>query len=66
MKKKPKIIQVLQTPLCPYWRYDCGDGSVAIYIPNGDAMTMERANTLLDMAKIKLLQIRPGDPEIKA
>lgn len=46
--------------MVPYWLYQCTDGEVAIYIPRGGNLTVERANVLLDYAKQKLLE-----PEFK-
>lgn len=56
MKKKAKLINITPPKLCPYWVYRCADGEVAVYIPNGDKMTLERANFLLDSAKRDLLK----------
>lgn len=57
MKKdrKRKLVNVLKPELCPYWRYDGINGGVAIYIPDGSPLTIERANLLLDIAKTKIL-----------
>lgn len=58
MPAKPKL-KVISPYLCPYWRFDSVDGSVAIYVPSDkgkSSMTMERANFLLDRAKQNLLK----------
>lgn len=59
-KRKTKLKNVLKPKLCPYWRYESEDGVVAIYIPDGDKMTVERANFLLDTAKHDLMFVMKG------
>lgn len=55
MKKKPKLVQIIQPPLCPYWHYDVGDGRVVIYRKRGTELTLAQANYALDLAKGALL-----------
>lgn len=54
-KKKQKLALMIQPPYAPLWRFECSDGVVAVYSPNGEPLTVERANFLMDFAKMKLL-----------
>lgn len=55
MKKKPSLVQVIEPPLCPYWRYDSDMGSVVIYSKRGSKLTISNGNYMLDIAKNALL-----------
>lgn len=54
-RKKPKLVQVIEPPLCPYWHFDTFNGRVVVYAKRGDDLTLANANYMLDLAKSALL-----------